>query len=69
METFTDFKKIIAGTLFLLLAGAIGAQENMKDEIMQGVDGHFYNLRHRLDVLEKKIDDVLWFKRAGGITE
>ncbi len=31
------------------------------------VDGHFYNLRHRLDQLMKKIDDVLWFERVGDV--
>ena len=25
------------------------------------------NLEHRLDMLEKEIDDVLWFKRVGDV--
>ncbi len=33
----------------------------------QSLDQHFYNLRHRIDILEKKIDDVLWFERVGDV--
>ncbi len=67
MITFTNFKKIMTGLAFLFMTTNLGAQETIKDEILQGVDAHFYNLRHRLDVLEKKIDDVLWFKRVGDV--
>lgn len=31
------------------------------------INESFYNLQHRLDVLEKKIDDVLWFERVGDL--
>ncbi|MFO7924126.1 MAG: prolyl oligopeptidase family serine peptidase [Bacteroidales bacterium] len=43
------------------------AQEPAKNEILQNIDNYFYNQRHRLDILEKKIDDVLWFERAGDL--
>ncbi|TVQ10729.1 MAG: S9 family peptidase [Bacteroidetes bacterium] len=43
------------------------AQSQSKTEIEKSLDSYFYNLRHRLDVLEKKIDDVLWFERVGDI--
>ena len=33
----------------------------------QSMDEYFYNLRHRIDMLEKKIDDVLWFERVGDV--
>ena len=32
---------------------------------LKDVNQSFENLNHRLDVLEKKIDDVLWFDRVG----
>jgi dipeptidyl aminopeptidase/acylaminoacyl peptidase len=37
------------------------------ETMKQSLDQHFTNLRHRLDILEKKIDDVLWFERVGDV--
>lgn len=56
-------------TLFILLLSisTLHAQDNGYDEVIKNVDGQFYNLRHRLDILEKKIDDVLWFERVGDV--
>ncbi|MFW5687466.1 MAG: alpha/beta hydrolase family protein [Bacteroidota bacterium] len=55
----------------LFLAASLGvpavvcAQSQEPSSTDQLIEGEFYNLRHRLDVLEKKIDDVLWFERVG----
>ncbi len=48
-------------------AHTLFAQSQSKSEIEKSLDSYFYNLRHRLDVLEKKIDDVLWFERVGDL--
>ena len=37
-----------------------------KSEIQSSVD-YSENLEHRLDVLEKNIDDILWFQRVGDV--
>lgn len=44
--------------------------QGVADEIMKlhdDLDEKFLNLRHRLDVLEKKTDDVLWYNRVGDV--
>jgi len=41
--------------------------QSAQNATQESLDGHFYNLRHRLDVLQKKIDDVLWFERVGDV--
>lgn len=38
-----------------------------QDEILKALGKGQENLNHRLDVLEKKIDDVLWFQRVGEV--
>ncbi len=62
----------IATTIFIGMAvlfniAALRAQTSSESGIEESLDNHFYNLRHRLDVLEKKIDDVLWFERVGDL--
>lgn len=34
---------------------------------IKGIDNQFTALDHRLDVLEKNIDDLLWFERVGDL--
>lgn len=55
-------------SLILILFGQIilKAQENVSKEIEQ-LKKHNQDLNHQLDILEKKIDDVLWFQRVGEI--
>ena len=40
------------------------AQDTITEDITQ-IKKQNENLRHRLDVLEKNIDDILWFQRVG----
>jgi len=42
------------------------SQEDLKKEI-EGLTSYNKSLEHRLDVLEKTIDDILWFQRAGDV--
>jgi dipeptidyl aminopeptidase/acylaminoacyl peptidase len=52
---------------FLLLAGAVFGQsqqiEKKLEELKQS-DEYFY---HRMDVLEKKIEDLLWYEKTGDV--
>ncbi|GBD87407.1 prolyl tripeptidyl peptidase precursor [bacterium BMS3Abin03] len=59
---------VILSCIFLL-TGSIFPQVNIKD-LKQEVDTlreFDDNLSHRLDELEKSIDDILWFQRVGGV--
>lgn len=58
--------RIIAGLFFLMLCLVVSAQENA-DTILKSIENNDNNLQHRLDVLEKKVDDVLWFHRVGDV--
>jgi len=49
-----------------LLPGQSSTQNNGENEL-QYLKRQFYNLNHRLDRLEKIIDDVLWYHRVGDI--
>jgi len=50
--------------LILIAVSFLNAQEDIKKEI-DGLTKYNKDLEHRLDVLEKAIDDVLWFQRVG----
>lgn len=50
--------------LFSTISFAQLDQTDLKKNI-ESLQSNDKNLRHRLDVLEKKIDDVLWFQRIG----
>ncbi len=61
------FSILISLISFTLCTQIFVAHAQSNEEIEESLDNHFYNLRHRLDVLEKKIDDVLWFERVGDL--
>lgn len=53
---------IFLGTL------SLNAQENgSKDEIINKMDEQIEYLRHRLDVVEKNIDDIQWYNKVGDV--
>ncbi len=61
----------IVGALLLLGLGSRPAaaqkpQPGM-DQRMQQMEKQFESLRHRLDVLQKVIDDVLWYHKVGDV--
>jgi dipeptidyl aminopeptidase/acylaminoacyl peptidase len=49
---------------FLTLSPVSG--DNPED-LKKQVDNRFQNLRHRLDQLEKRIDDILWYHKVGDL--
>ncbi len=50
-------------SLFLISQDAPPASDNLQE----GINEINTTLHHRLDVLEKKIDDLLWFEKVGDI--
>jgi dipeptidyl aminopeptidase/acylaminoacyl peptidase len=53
-------------TLFLALSAAAWA-DGKESEEYKLLKNRFENLQHRLDILEKTVDDVLWYHKAGDI--
>ena len=56
---------IIFGSFSAVLAAQPGNTELMN--AIQQVENSFMSLDHRLDVIEKNIDDLLWFERVGDV--
>ncbi len=60
-------KKIVASLAVILLALSVAGQsakiEKTLKELKQS-DEYFY---HNMDVLEKKVDDLLWYKKVGDL--
>jgi dipeptidyl aminopeptidase/acylaminoacyl peptidase len=52
-------------SLHLMTAAQPGTSELM--DAINRVDSRFSALDHRLDMLEKNIDDILWFERVGDV--
>ena len=62
-----NMKKIIA-LFILLIAFSLQAQtDTTLSQQIESFKKYNENLEHRLDVLEKTIDDVLWYQRVGDI--
>jgi len=49
--------------LVLIISQLLFSQSQSKDETINQLKRMNEELKHRLDILEKKIDDVLWFER------
>jgi dipeptidyl aminopeptidase/acylaminoacyl peptidase len=58
---------LIALAAILLLAGPAAAGQQEVAGQLKELKKHNENLGHRLDVLEKKIDDLTWFDRVGDV--
>ncbi len=56
-------KRITAFVLAVLILAGIGVQAQTE----QTTDPDFENLNHRLDMLDKAIDDVLWYQKVGDV--
>jgi len=53
---------------FLITNGASAQDsESSKDRIIKEMSSHITYLRHRLDEVEKAIDDVLWYNKIGDV--
>ena len=56
--------KKITFLFFILFSVLLIAQNNSDlEKKVNNLQKHNENLRHRIDVLQKKIDDVIWFER------
>jgi dipeptidyl aminopeptidase/acylaminoacyl peptidase len=54
----------------LIMLGIVVSTPNLAGQTRETEDDlqrWFYNLRHRLDVLEKLVDDVLWYHKVGDV--
>ncbi|MCF8381485.1 MAG: prolyl oligopeptidase family serine peptidase [Bacteroidales bacterium] len=54
-----------------LLLSALSFPQNIEDVLkeLDKVSSQFESLHHRLDVIEKNIDDLMWYERVGDIAE
>ncbi len=61
--------KIFTACSFLILGISLYAQESNADlkRQLDIITRQFENLNHRMDVLEKMIDDVLWYDKVGDV--
>jgi dipeptidyl aminopeptidase/acylaminoacyl peptidase len=63
------FKKLILFLLLLFFASVLFGQVTNSDlqSDLNSLKNSNENFNHRLDVLEKKIDDIIWYERVGDI--
>jgi len=58
----------LLSVIFLLPASTLQAQQaEDQPATSEEIDEHFLNLRHRLDQLDKAVDDIMWHKRVGDV--
>ena len=65
----SGFRIISNVILFLFLTSLLIAQEeNGKDDTTDKlIQNKFQSLNHRLDQLEKAVDDLLWYQKVGDV--
>jgi dipeptidyl aminopeptidase/acylaminoacyl peptidase len=64
-------KKILT-SIAVLFSGFIILKAQAQPELLESIESvheRFDNLRHRLDQLEKSIDDLLWYQKVGDVAE
>ena len=64
--------RVVGSMIWVFIFSSVGvsAQSSPPDPLhqkMEQLEKQFENLDHRLDVLEKAIDDVLWYDRVGDV--
>lgn len=64
-----NLKIIVAPLVLLMLHLGVAAQPGNTElmNAIQALNNRFGELTHRFDVLEKSIDDVLWYDRVGDV--
>lgn len=69
MKMKIGFKLAIAVAVCIIASGAAHAQDGAVDitSKIAELNRKHENLGHRLDRIEKAIDDLMWFERVGGI--
>jgi len=63
-------RKFIQTTLLLLIVIGIGYSQDISADIKKELEllkNSDENLNHRLDVLQKMLDDVIWYQRVGDL--
>ena len=58
---------IIFGIIFLITSASYSQTDSEVISLLKGLQSSVNQNDHRYDILEKKIDDVLWFHRVGDI--
>ena len=53
--------------MLLLASQSIAFSQNKEDQIIELINQKFDDLRHRLDQIDKAVDDLAWFNRLGDI--
>lgn len=53
--------------LLLLASQSIAYSQNTEDQIIELINQKFDDLRHRLDQIDKAVDDLAWFNRLGDV--
>ena len=53
--------------LFILIPGQIFSQQDDLEKKLESLSHYNENLNHKIDRLEKLIDDVLWYNKIGDI--
>ena len=59
----------LAPLALALVAGAAPAQSEGGDPVQQTIERRFESLGHRIDVLERQIDNIMFFHRLGDIAD
>lgn len=70
MRRFIQLTFVIVTINFLILASSSSfGQVSLKEvaEKMDSLKSNDQALQHRLDILEKSIDDIIWFQRVGSV--
>ena len=60
-------KKLILFSIFIVTPSILPQNDTILVQKLDSLLNYNENLEHRLDVLEKNIDDVLWFLRVGDV--
>ncbi len=58
---------VFLACFFLFSCPQTNAQQDVSREIQNSLDNYLERLGHDIDVLKKKIDDVLWYERVGDV--
>jgi acetyl esterase/lipase len=53
--------------MLLLASQSVAYSQNKEDQIIELINQKFDDLRHRLDQIDKAIDDLAWFNRLGDV--
>jgi dipeptidyl aminopeptidase/acylaminoacyl peptidase len=56
-------RKIIVLVALLFLGNVLAAQDS--SNVLKTIKNNDYSLQHRLDALEKAVDDLLWYEKVG----